>query len=66
MLKAIIRTAALIVLVVLVARLFPAFAPYQTIAIAVALITGLFGFIARSLFILLLIAAAIAAYFFFF
>lgn len=66
MVKAIIRTVVLVVLIVLAARFFPAFAPYQNIAIVVALVTGLFGLIARSLFFLILIVAAIAAYFFFF
>jgi hypothetical protein len=65
MFKAVIRTAVLVVLIVLAARFFPAFAPYQNIAIVIALVTGFFGFIARSLFILLLAAAAIAAYFYF-
>ena len=63
MFKAIIRTVILIVLIVLATRLFPAFAPYETVAILIAIITGFFGFIARSLLILLIAAAAIALYF---
>ena len=66
MLKAIIRTAVIIAAIVVAARLFPEFAPYQNTAILIALVTGFFGFIARSLFIILLIAVAVIAYFFFF
>jgi hypothetical protein len=64
MIKALIRTILLIVLILIVVHLVPTLAPYQTIALVAAVISGLFGFITRALFVILLVGAAVAAYFF--
>jgi len=63
MIKSLIRTAVLIVVILAAARLLPAFAPYQNIALILAVAYGFFGFIARSLLILLVVAALVGAYF---
>jgi hypothetical protein len=63
MIKALIRTVLLVVAILLAVRLFPALAPYQNIALIVAVVSGLVGFIARSLLVLCIVAAAAAAYF---
>lgn len=64
MIKALIRTVLLVVVIVVAAQFVPALAPYETLLVVLALVTGLFGIIARSMVLLLLIAAALAAYFF--
>lgn len=63
MIKSIIKTAVLVVLILAAANLVPAFAPYQNIALILAVAYGFFGFIAHSLLILLVVAAVAAAYF---
>ena len=65
MIKALIRTVVLIAAIVLAAQYIPAFKPYEMIAIVLALVTGFFGFIARTLFIALLVGAGVIAYFLF-
>jgi hypothetical protein len=64
MIKAILRTALLVVLILVAVHYAPALAPYETPLIILALITGLFGIITRTLVVLLLAVAAVAAYFF--
>lgn len=66
MLKALIRTALIIAAIFIAVRFVPALQQYQTIAIILAVVSGLFGFITRTLFVLLLLAAAAIGYFIFF
>ena len=65
MILALIRTTVIVAVILVAVQLLPALAPYESVLLVLALISGLFGFVARSLFALLLVAAAIAAYFFF-
>lgn len=66
MIKAFLRTAAFVVVILVAVRVVPELAPYQTTALVLAVVTGLFGFVARSLVLLLLVASAVGAYFLFF
>ena len=63
MIKALIRTAVLVAVILVAVSLIPALSPYQNIALILAVAYGLFGFIARSLLVLLVVGAVAAVYF---
>ena len=63
MIKALFRTALLVVAILVVTMYVPALMPYRTVALILAAAYGLFGLIARTLLIGLIVLAVGAAYF---
>ncbi len=63
MIKALLRTALLVAVILVVTIYVPALAPYRTVALILAAAYGLFGLIARALLVGLVVLAVGAAYF---
>ncbi len=63
MIKALLRTALLVAVILVVTMYVPALAPYRTVALILAAAYGLFGLIARALLVGLVVLAVGAAYF---